>query len=177
MCTNVFAETLGPKYKPGAIEYTHMEGTGIYARPIPDLDRSVQIGVASGRVISVSFPREADPGTKAEHELLDRIEAYLDGEPDSFEDVTVGLTVPTDLRSVLETLRSVPFGEMVTVARLANMTPGLDADDADDRDTVVRALSENPIPLILADHRVVDGPSAAPADVRDRLESVEGIAD
>lgn len=152
-----------------------MEATGIYTRQLPDIDRAVQIGVASGRVISVSFPREADPGTRSTHELLDRIEAHLSGEPESFEDVTIGLMVPTDQRAVLESLRSVPIGKTVTVEHLTNMTPGLDPDESVDQDTVTRALSDNPLPLILPDHRVRDGPSSAPSDVRDRLISIEGI--
>jgi len=152
-----------------------MDETGIYARSIPRLDRSVQIGVAGDRLISVSFPRKPDPGSRTEHALLDRIEAFLEGEQDEFEDVTVALVLPTAQRDVLETLRSVPYGESVTLEGLTRMTPHLDADDAEDRETARTALAENPTPLLVPDHRVVDGASAAPADVVERLRAIEGI--
>lgn len=154
-----------------------MDEAGIYARALPDLDRVVQIGVAGGRVISVSFPREPDPESAAAHSLLDRIEAHFAGDPETFEDVTVGLTLPTDQRAVLEALRSVPLGETVTLEQLTGMTPDLDPEEAGDRETVRSALDANPAPLLLPDHRVVDGPSAAPADVVDRLRALEGIDD
>jgi methylated-DNA-[protein]-cysteine S-methyltransferase len=152
-----------------------MDDAGIYARGGSGLERAVQVGIAGGRVISVSFPREPDPGSRADHDVLDRIEAYLDGDRTDFADVTVALTLATDQRSVLEALRSVPYGESVTVERLTRMTAGLDAEDAEDRETVRRALRENPAPLLIPDHRVRDGESAAPAEVVDRLRSIEGI--
>jgi methylated-DNA-[protein]-cysteine S-methyltransferase len=153
-----------------------MDEAGIYARAIPEFDRAVQVGVAGGRVISVSFPRDSDSGARDDHDLLDRIEAYLRGEPDGFEDVTVALTVPTDRRRVLEHLRDVPYGETVTVESLARMTPRLDPGDADALDTVRAALAGDPAPLLIPDHRVTGGPGAAPADVTERLRAIEGIA-
>jgi methylated-DNA-[protein]-cysteine S-methyltransferase len=153
-----------------------MDEAGIYARAVPGLDRTVQIGVAGGRVISVSFPREPDPESSADHDLLDRIEASLGGEPDGFEDVTVALTVPTDRRRALERLREVPYGETVSVEALARMAPGLDAEAADARDTVRAALADDPAPLLIPDHRVIDATGAAPPDVADRLRELEGIA-
>jgi methylated-DNA-[protein]-cysteine S-methyltransferase len=153
-----------------------MEDAGIYARSVPEFERIVQVGVAGGRVVSVSFPRDPDAGAENDHPILDRIEAYAAGEQERFEDVTVALTLPTDLRSVLETLETVPYGETVTVASLARMTPGLDAEDAGDQGTVRDALGQNPTPLLVPDHRVTDGRSAAPAEVVARLREIEGIA-
>lgn len=153
-----------------------MDDAGIYARRIPSLDRAVQIGVAGGRVISVSFPRDPDADAGDDHALLDRIEAYFAGDHETFEGVTVALTLPTRFRPVLEALRGVPYGETVTVEALARMTPGLDAEDASDRETVREALGENPAPLLVPDHRVRDGTSVAPDDVVARLREVEGIA-
>ena len=152
-----------------------MDDAGIYARSLPDLGRAVQVGVAGGRIISVSFPRNPDAGAGHGHELLDRIEAYFDGEPDAFDDVTVALTLPTDRRRVLEALRGIPYGETVDVAGLARVTPRLDADDSDAGETVRAALAENPAPLLVPDHRVHDGTSAAPTAVADRMRRIEGI--
>jgi len=150
---------------------------GIYARHSPFLDRDVQLGVASGRVISVSFPQEADDGAGEDHPVLDRIDVYLDGvKPVDFDDVEVALTLPTDQRAVLETLREqVPYGEDVSVAQLARMTPGLDAEDEDDLILVRTALDANPVPLLVPDHRVRDGPSAAEPHVEQKLRSIEGL--
>ena len=146
---------------------------GIYARESPYLERYVQVGVASGRVLSVSFPEASDGD--GDHPFLDRIEAYLQGTADSFEDVDVALTMATDRRSVLETLRAVPYGENVTVRELAQMTAGMDPESPDDCTLVRTALDENPAPLVVPDHRVTDGPSAAPPTVEQRLRSLEGL--
>ncbi|WP_135820531.1 MGMT family protein [Halostella litorea] len=152
-----------------------MEDAGIYARESPYLDRHVQVGVASGRVVSVSFPEDPADDAEGEHELLDRIFAYLEGQEDDFADVRVALTVPTDRRSVLETVRDLPYGEGVTVQALARMTPGLDAEADEDLRLVRSALADNPAPLLIPDHRVGDGPSAAPPAVEQRLRSLEGL--
>jgi methylated-DNA-[protein]-cysteine S-methyltransferase len=150
---------------------------GIYARHASYLDRDVQLGVASGRVISVSFPKEADADAGDDHPVLDRIEEYLDGASAvEFDDVEVALTMPTDQRAVLETLREqVPYGEDVSVTRLARMTPGLDSEDDDDCILVRTALDANPVPLLVPDHRVRDGPSAAEPHVEQKLRSIEGL--
>lgn len=145
--------------------------SGIYARYFEVLDRYVQVGQAGEKLISVSFPRESDePG---DHPLLDRIEAYLDGAEDDFSDVDVGLTVPTRQRAVLEALRNVPYGDEVSVDLLARMSVGVDHEE--DLDVVQDALANNPVPLVIPDHRVQDGPSATPQDVRDALREIEGL--
>lgn len=148
---------------------------GIYAREAPYLDCHVQLGIAAGQVISVTFPTEPDDGAAEEHELLDRVEAYLEGAREDFADVEVALTVPTERRGVLDTLRSVGYGENCTVARLARMAPGLDDGDEEDLQLVRTTLDENPVPLVIPDHRVRDGPSAAPPEVEQRLRSLEGL--
>lgn len=148
---------------------------GVYARHAPYLDCYVQVGVAQGKVISVDFVD--DPGEDAGDDLplLSRIGDYLDGVRENFVDVDVALTVPTDQRQVLEAVRQVPYGDQVTAAELARMTPGLSAEDDDDVVAVREALAANPVPLVIPDHRVRDGASAAPPDVEQRLRSVEGL--
>ena len=148
---------------------------GIYARESTYLDRYVQVGVAQGRVISVSFPETPDEGAETDHDLLDRIDAYLDGVDETFEDVQVALTVPTDQRKILEAVREIPYGQDSSVTQLARMTPGLDDESDDDIRAVREALTENPAPLLIPDHRVRDGPGATPPAVVDKLRSVEGI--
>ncbi len=149
---------------------------GIYARESAYLGRFVQLGVAGGRVLRVSFPERPEPEASGEHPLLDRLFTYLDGvEPVGFEDVTVALTLPTDRRTVLERVRTIPYGESAGVREVAATTAGLDPEDEDDLTLVRSALAENPAPILIADHRVRDGPSAAPPAVEQRLRSLEGL--
>ena len=149
--------------------------SGIYAQESTYLNRHVQVGVASGRVLSVSFPSTPEPDAGEELELLDRIEAYLEGGEETFTDVDIALTVPTDQRSVLETVRAIPYGQQHSVEKVASLTPGLDPDEPDDHQLVRTALAENPTPLLIPDHRVRDGPSAAPPEVEQRLRALEEL--
>lgn len=151
-----------------------MEEAGIYARESTYLDRFVQVGAAGEKVISCSFPTDADD-VDEDHPMLDRIEAYLEGAEDSFADAQIGLTVPTDPRSVLEATREIPYAEEGTVHQVAQMAAGLVADDDDDLRTVREALAANPIPLIIPDHRVRDGPSGAPPEVEQKLRALEDL--
>ena len=150
---------------------------GIYAVESAYLDRYVQVGIAGGRVLSVSFPDEpeADAELDADLPLLDRIEAYLDGAEVDFADVDVALAVPTDQRNVLETVRGIPYGQQRSVEKVASLAPGLDPETPEDLTAVRTALAENPAPLVIPDHRVRDGPSAAPPPVEQRLRSLEGL--
>ncbi|WP_262175607.1 MGMT family protein [Haloarcula laminariae] len=148
---------------------------GIYARESTYLDRFVQFGEAGDRIISVSFPTQPDADSSDDHSLFDRIEAYLGGAEDNFEDVTVGLTVPTDQRNVLEAVDQIPYGEEGSVEQVVMMTQGLGSDEQEDRKQVREALAANPVPLLIPDHRVRDGPSGAPPEVEQKLRSVEGL--
>ncbi|WP_248516546.1 MGMT family protein [Salinarchaeum laminariae] len=152
------------------------EIAGIYGRDVPDLEATVQLGIASGNLIQCSFPEQADEDAIADHELLDRIETYAAGETDDdFRDVEIALTVPTDQRTVLQTLRAVPYGESSSVDSLVRRTPGLDPDADDSPETVRAALANNPIPIVLPDHRVDGGYGATPGPVRRRLRAIESI--
>lgn len=150
------------------------DSSGIYARESGFLDRYVQLAVAQGRVISVSFPDPPEPEADTEHELLDRIEAYLGGEHDEFEDVQVALTVPTEQRTVLETVQTVPYGESVSVEQLGGMVPGRDPEENHSAG-IREALAANPVPVFIPTHRVRDAPGPEPADVARKLRVVEGL--
>lgn len=151
------------------------EEAGIYARESSLLERYVQVGIAGGRVLSVSFPESPEEEAGTEMLLLDRIQAYFEGDAEEFDDVEVAMTMPTDQREVLETVRTIPYGEDATVEQLARMTPGLNDEEADDLQIVRTALAGNPAPLVIPDHRIRDGPSAAPPSVEQRLRSLEGL--
>jgi methylated-DNA-[protein]-cysteine S-methyltransferase len=148
------------------------DDAGIFAREFEVLDRAVQVGVAGGRVISVSFPETPPGDADPAHPLLDRIADYLDGAADHFDDVQVALTVPTDRRRVLDAVRNVPHGETVSLERVLRMA-GLDPDDEDDVKTGRGALRSNPVPLFVPDHRVEGTRGAIPAGVAEALRRVE----
>jgi methylated-DNA-[protein]-cysteine S-methyltransferase len=147
---------------------------GIYARESPYLDAHVELGVAGGRVLSVGFPATPDPDAGPEHPLLDRVFAYLEGERDTFRDVNVALAAATADHDILETVREIPYGEDWSVERVARAA-GLDPEAQSDLDRVRQALADNPAPIFVPDHRVRDGPSAAPPAIEQRLRSLEGL--
>lgn len=147
---------------------------GVYARESPYLDCFVELGVAGGRVLSVTFPESPDPEADAEHPLLDRVFAYLEGERDDFSDVEVALSAATADHDLLAAVREVPYGEDASVNQVARLA-GLDPEDEGDLNRVREALAGNPAPIFVPDHRVRDGPSAAPPAVEQRLRSLEGL--
>lgn len=152
-----------------------MDDAGIYARESTFLDRYVQVGIAQSRVLTVGFPHEPDADAESDHELLDRIEAYLQGEEDDFADVSVALTMATDKRDVLEKVREIPYGDSGTVRQVTMMVPGRNPEDEEDQAAVREALAANPAPILIPTHRVRDGPSGVPSDVASKLRSLEGI--
>ena len=158
-------------FKRVAHARTDMNKPGLYARQSDRLGRAVQLGVASGRVLGVSFPAEVPPDAETDHPLLDRVFDYLDGAEDDFDDADVALTVPTDQRRVLEALRKVPYGRTVSVEKLVGLA-GFDTDSEEDRRTVETALRENPVPLFVPDHRVRGG-GATPPEVAETLRDLE----
>lgn len=154
-----------------------IDDAGVYARESPYLERYVQFGYASGRLLSVTFPRNADADAQQDHPLLTRVERYLEGESEEFRDVSVALSaaVPTAQADVLERVREIPYGEQASVEQVARRTAGLDAESTEDLQAVRAALDANPAPLVVPDHRVQDGPSAAPPEVETRLRSLERL--
>lgn len=147
---------------------------GIFARDSSYLDRWVQLGVASQQLVRVTFPSSPDPDAEDDHQLLDQVEAYLEGVEKDFGEVEVALTVPTDHRAVLTATRSIPYGEQTSVKSLVGMA-GLNPEDEDTVEAARAALAENPVPLVIPDHRVRDGPSGAPPEIEQRLRSLEGL--
>jgi len=145
---------------------------GIYARRFDELGTVIQLGVASGQVIDLSFPDTIPDDAATDHAVFERIDGYLDGDRLALTDVEIALTVPTDHRQVLEALQKVSAGNTVTVSRLTRLA-GLDEDNEDDQATVREAVRANPMPLLIPDHRVRDTQGATPADVAARLREIE----
>ncbi|MFB6293852.1 MAG: MGMT family protein [Halonotius sp.] len=145
---------------------------GIYARRFDTLDTVIQLGIASGQVINVSFPESVPGDAQTDHEVFESIEAYLDGDRLALTEVEIALTVPIDQRQVLDALQNVSAGNTVTVERLTKLA-GLDPDSGADQETVRTALRENPIPLVIPDHRVRDAEGATPERVAAALRRQE----
>lgn len=152
-----------------------MDDAGIYARESAVLDRYIQLGIAQSRVLTVEFPHQPDDEAVMDHELLDRIEAYLRGNEDEFEGVEVALTMATEQRDVLEKVREIPYGDSGTVRQVALMVPGRSDDDEDDLRAIQDALRANPAPIFVPTHRVTDGPDSLPSDVAAKLRAVEDL--
>jgi methylated-DNA-[protein]-cysteine S-methyltransferase len=152
-----------------------MSGTGIFARTFDELDAVVQIGIANGRVISLSVPDTPEPNASTDHEYLDWIGGYIAGTEQEVTDIEIGLTVPTDQRTVLERVRKIPYGEELPLKRVVARSQGLDPDEEALLKTARTALAENPIPLFIPDHRVMDGPSSLPAEIGATLREIEGL--
>ncbi len=144
----------------------------IAARRIDELDSVVQLGIASGRVVGVSFPASVSDDATTTHPLLDRIESYCGGAETTFTDVSVALLVDGDERAVLESVRSVPYGRTIDTQTLARTAAGVESDDAE---TVHAALRRNPAPVFVPDHRVRATQGTTPTGIAATLRSVEGI--
>ena len=145
---------------------------GIYAQRFDELDTVIQLGVASGQVIDVSFPDTAPDDATTDHEVFRLINDYLDGDRLALTDVEIALTVPTDHRQVLDALQNVSAGNTVTVSRLARLA-GMDEDSEENQAAIRDALQANPVPLLIPDHRVHDAQGATPPDVATTLRDLE----
>ena len=145
---------------------------GIYAQRFDELDTIIQLGVASGQVIDVSFPDTAPDDATTDHEVFTLINDYLDGDRLALTDVEIALTVPTDHRQVLDALQNVSAGNTVTVSRLARLA-GIDEDSEENQAAIRDALQANPVPLLIPDHRVHDAQGATPSDVAATLRDLE----
>lgn len=151
-------------------------GDGVFARPSRYLETYVQLVIEDGSVTEVTFPERPDESASEDHPLLDRIESYLTGTVrDDFDDVSVALDVPADIVAVLQAVRSIPYGEALSVAELLREHPEFDSTVESNHDLVREALDANPAPLVIPDHRVRDAPSGAPPPIEQRLRSLERI--
>jgi methylated-DNA-[protein]-cysteine S-methyltransferase len=94
---------------------------------------------------------DVDVGVDRHHSLAERIAAHFSGEQDSFDDVQLDLDGYTPFqRAVAETLRSVPWGEVVTYGELAALAGYPNAQRA-----AGSVCAHNRFPLIVPCHRVV----------------------
>jgi methylated-DNA-[protein]-cysteine S-methyltransferase len=92
-----------------------------------------------------------DAGVNRHHPLAERIRAYFAGSRDSFDDVELDLDGFTPFQqAVVETLRQVPWGEVVTYGELAALSGHPNAQRA-----AGSVCARNRFPLLVPCHRVV----------------------
>lgn len=147
----------------------------LYARKSSYLGQCVQLDVVNGRVRSVTFPGGIGPETATDHDLLDRIFAYLDGSAEEFAAVAIEFALPNTQRAVLEAVRELSYREQVSVDQLIQRASGMERTQTEVPRLARTALAANPAPLLIPDHRVRDGPSAAPPKIEMKLRSLEGL--
>ncbi len=151
-----------------------MSDSGVFAGYVESLDRWVQVGIASGNVIQVSV-FSTEPAEVVDHPYVARLVAVLDGgEPDPFDDIPIALTVSTQERRIFETVRGIPPRQERTVAEVVSRTAVLQPGE-DAHRHVREALSGNPVPLLVPDHRVAGIDGATPPDVRRHLRRIEEL--
>jgi len=96
-------------------------------------------------------PRHEDVGVHLHHPLADRLAAYFTGARAAFGDVELDLDGYTTFqRAVVETLRGVPWGEVVTYGELAALAGYPNAQRA-----AGSVCAGNRFPVVVPCHRVV----------------------
>jgi methylated-DNA-[protein]-cysteine S-methyltransferase len=108
------------------------------------------------------------------HPLAERMRAYFDGNRDGFADVALELDGYTAFqRAVVETLRQVPWGNVVTYGELAALAGYPNAQRA-----AGSVCAGNRFPLVVPCHRVVaaNGIGSSGVEMKRRLLELEGVA-
>jgi O-6-methylguanine DNA methyltransferase len=98
-----------------------------------------------------SVCQDRNEGVTFDPRVLRRLERYFAGEPVGFADVQIDLEWCTPFqRSVADTLRAVPYGEVVTYGELAALAGHPNAQRA-----AGTFCAHNRLPLVIPCHRVV----------------------
>ena len=115
-------------------------------------------------------------GASPLNELAERLRSYFGGGRDSFADVAIELDGYTAFqRLVVETLRSVPWGEVVTYGELAALAGYPNAQRA-----AGSVCAHNRFPLVVPCHRVIAANGigrygASGVEYKRRLLELEGV--
>ncbi len=130
------------------------EALHLYAKFSEDLGLFVNMTVRGDRIAAVSFAEKAPVAPHGEdHPYMSRILEHLATGRDDLKDIPLDLDVTPFEKEVLECLRSVPPGEVVTYGDLARLIGRPSASRA-----VGQVCAKNPAILVVPCHRVV--PSA-----------------
>lgn len=130
------------------------EALHLYAKFSEDLGLFVNMAVRGDRVATVSFaPKPPKEPHGEDHPYMSRILEHLATGRDDLRDIPLDLDVTPFEREVLDALRTVPSGDVVTYGDLARLIGRPSASRA-----VGQACAKNPAILVVPCHRVV--PSA-----------------
>src|SRR5436309_12621635 len=122
------------------------------------------------------FPRRTTP--RGSSPLIDRLQAYFDGTPDTFEDVELDLEYETPfLERCARELRAIPRGEVVTYGELAALAGAPGAARA-----AGSFCARNRLGLFVPCHRVVAAAGLGSygsfgLEYKRRLLALEGYVD
>jgi methylated-DNA-[protein]-cysteine S-methyltransferase len=120
--------------------------------------------------------RDRDKSVTIAPQLVGRIRRYFAGEPVRFDDVEIDLDWCTPFqRAVADTLRVVPYGEVVTYGELAALAGHPNAQRA-----AGTFCAHNRVPLVIPCHRVVSAHGLGSygslgTGFKQRLLALEGI--
>ncbi len=123
---------------------------GQYAQFSEDLGIYVTMGIRGGRVASVGLANERPEGSGSDHPFLRRIIEHISTGRDDLRDIPLDLDVSPFTSQVLEAMRDVPPGEVITYGELARRLGRPGAARA-----VGSACASNPAIIVVPCHRVV----------------------
>lgn len=130
------------------------EALHLYAKFSEDLGLFVNMTVRGDRIAAVSFAQKPPKAPHEEdHPYMSRILEHLATGRDDLQDIPLDLDVTPFEQEVLECLRTIPSGEVVTYGDLARLIGRPKASRA-----VGQVCAKNPAILVVPCHRVV--PSA-----------------
>jgi methylated-DNA-[protein]-cysteine S-methyltransferase len=110
-----------------------------------------ELYLGDDRLLWHELPAPRRSGENDMHPLAERFRAYFAGERDDFADVELDLEWATPFqRAIADTLRAVPYGEVVTYGELAALAGRPNAQRA-----AGTFCAGNRFPLVLPCHRVV----------------------
>jgi methylated-DNA-[protein]-cysteine S-methyltransferase len=136
-----------------------------------------ELWLDGGRVVwhELPFPRATTPNGAA-GALVERLQAYFEGSPDSFDDVDLDLEYETPfLERCARELRAIPRGEVVTYGELAALAGAPGAARA-----AGSFCARNRLGLFVPCHRVVSAGGLGSygsygVEYKRRLLEVEGV--
>jgi O-6-methylguanine DNA methyltransferase len=123
---------------------------GHYAQFSEDLGLYVIMTLRNGRVTSVGLANDRPEGSEKDHHFLRRIIEHVATGRDDLLDIPLDMDVPPFTGEVLEAMRKVPPGEVVTYGELARRLGRPKAARA-----VGSACASNPALIVVPCHRVV----------------------
>jgi methylated-DNA-[protein]-cysteine S-methyltransferase len=137
-----------------------------------------ELWLEDGLLVNHELPSARGGGETESHPLAERLLTYFAGERVDFGEIGLDLEWMTAFqRAVAETLREVPYGEVVTYGELAALAGHPNAQRA-----AGSFCAGNRFPILVPCHRVVAANGLGPygslgTDYKRRLLALEGVAE